>query len=95
VPRDESSFVTAESISEAESAVIAVLWDNGPATAEDVSAALAAPRGWHDSTVKTLLGRLLKKGAVQARKVAGASSTQCWFRWTSSSATAPNNVNSS
>jgi BlaI family penicillinase repressor len=57
-----------ESISEAESAVLAVLWDKGPATAEDVSAALAAPRGWQDSTVKTLLGRLLKKGAVRAQK---------------------------
>jgi BlaI family transcriptional regulator, penicillinase repressor len=57
-----------ESISEAESAVLAVLWDTGPATAEDVSAALAAPRGWQDSTVKTLLGRLLKKGAVRAQK---------------------------
>jgi BlaI family transcriptional regulator, penicillinase repressor len=57
-----------ESISEAESAVLAVLWDRGPATAEDVSAALAAPRGWQDSTVKTLLGRLLKKGAVRAQK---------------------------
>jgi BlaI family transcriptional regulator, penicillinase repressor len=57
-----------ETISEAESAVLAVLWDRGPATAEDVSAALAAPRGWQDSTVKTLLGRLLKKGAVRAQK---------------------------
>lgn len=57
-----------ESISEAESAVLAVLWDRGPATAEDVTAALAAPRGWQDSTVKTLLGRLLKKGAVRAEK---------------------------
>lgn len=60
--------MTAESISEAESAVLTVLWDDGPATAEAVSAALAEPRGWQDSTVKTLLGRLLKKGAVRAEK---------------------------
>ena len=60
--------MTPEPISEAESAVLTVLWDNGPATAEDVSAALAAPRGWHESTVKTLLGRLLRKGAVRAEK---------------------------
>jgi BlaI family penicillinase repressor len=58
----------AESISEAESAVLAVLWDMGSATAEDVTAALVAPRGWQDSTVKTLLGRLLRKGAVRAQK---------------------------
>jgi BlaI family transcriptional regulator, penicillinase repressor len=57
-----------ESISEAESAVLAVLWDKQTATAEDVVAALAKPRGWQESTVKTLLGRLLKKGAVHARK---------------------------
>ena len=57
-----------ESISEAESAVLAVLWQNGSATAEDVLAALAEPRNWQESTVKTLLGRLLKKGAVRARK---------------------------
>ncbi len=60
--------MTGESISEAESAVLAVLWDHGPAAAEDVTAALAAPRGWQESTVKTLLGRLLRKGAVRARK---------------------------
>lgn len=57
-----------ESISEAESAVLAVLWDRGAAAAEDVLAAVAAPRGWQESTVKTLLGRLLRKGAVRARK---------------------------
>lgn len=60
--------MTAESISEAESAVLTVLWDAGSATAEDVAAALAEPRDWHDSTVKTLLGRLRKKGAVRAQK---------------------------
>jgi predicted transcriptional regulator len=45
-----------------------VLWDKGPASAEEVTAALATPRGWQDSTVKTLLGRLLRKGAVRAEK---------------------------
>jgi predicted transcriptional regulator len=60
--------VTIESISEAESAVLAVLWDKGSASAEEVTAVLATPRGWQDSTVKTLLGRLLKKGAVRAEK---------------------------
>jgi BlaI family transcriptional regulator, penicillinase repressor len=60
--------MTPESISEAESAVLAVLWQNGTATAEDVITALAEPRNWQESTIKTLLGRLLKKGAVRARK---------------------------
>jgi BlaI family transcriptional regulator, penicillinase repressor len=57
-----------EPISEAESAVLAVLWEKGSAAAEDVVAALAGPRDWQESTVKTLLGRLLRKGAVRARK---------------------------
>jgi len=61
--------VSAESISEAESAVLAVLWEKGSATAEDVVAAVAKPRDWQESTVKTLLGRLLKKRAVRAEKV--------------------------
>lgn len=57
-----------ESISEAESAVLAVLWERGTATAEDVVAVLTKPRDWQESTVKTLLGRLLKKAAVRAEK---------------------------
>ncbi|HEX5460725.1 MAG TPA: BlaI/MecI/CopY family transcriptional regulator [Steroidobacteraceae bacterium] len=61
--------MSAESISEAESAVLAVLWEKGPATAEEVVAAVAKPRAWQESTVKTLLGRLLKKRAVRAEKV--------------------------
>lgn len=60
--------MSAESISEAESAVLGVLWQKGTATAEDVVAALAEPRNWRESTVKTLLGRLLKKRAVRAQK---------------------------
>ncbi len=60
--------MTAESISEAESAVLEVLWEKGAASAEEVTAILAGPRAWQESTVKTLLGRLLKKGAVSAEK---------------------------
>ena len=48
--------------------MLAVLWEKGAATAEDVLVALAKPRDWQESTVKTLLGRLLKKGAVRAEK---------------------------
>lgn len=54
------------SISEAESRVMQVLWSQGPSTAEDVVAALAAVENWQEATVKTLLNRLLKKGAIHA-----------------------------
>jgi BlaI family penicillinase repressor len=55
-------------ISEAESVVMQVFWERGALTTEDVLAALASHGKWQESTVKTLLNRLLKKGALRARK---------------------------
>ena len=55
-------------VTEAESAVMEVLWAHSPLTAEDVSAALAGSREWQEATVKTLLNRLLRKGAVHASR---------------------------
>jgi BlaI family penicillinase repressor len=56
------------SITAAETAVMEVLWANSPAGTEDVIAALARGHEWHESTVKTLLSRLVKKGAIRATK---------------------------
>ena len=55
-------------ISEAESVVMEALWNASPRTAEEVAAAIAQERDWQEATVKTLLNRLLKKGAVRAEK---------------------------
>lgn len=55
-------------VSEAESVVMEALWRRHPLTAEDVVAAVAADRGWQEPTVKTLLNRLLKKGAISAER---------------------------
>ncbi|HEY1588930.1 MAG TPA: BlaI/MecI/CopY family transcriptional regulator [Rhodanobacter sp.] len=55
-------------ISDAESRVMEVLWQKAPQTSEDIVAALLAPTGWHEKTIKTLLNRLLGKGAVSAKK---------------------------
>lgn len=55
-------------ISPAESQVMAVLWDGNPRAADDVVAALGDQQQWQEATVKTLLNRLLKKGAVRAEK---------------------------
>ena len=55
-------------ISEAESAVMDVLWQRGSLHAEEVVAALADSRAWQEATIKTLLNRLLKKGAIAAEK---------------------------
>lgn len=59
---------SAISISEAESLVMEQLWQRHPLTAEGVVAALAGSQDWQEATVKTLLNRLLKKGAVRAEK---------------------------
>jgi predicted transcriptional regulator len=56
------------SISEAESVVMQVLWRMSPIATEDIIAALEHRDKWQESTVKTLLNRLLKKGAIHARK---------------------------
>jgi BlaI family penicillinase repressor len=55
------------SISEAESVVMEVLWAKSPMATEDVLNALPKSK-WQESTVKTLINRLLKKGALNARK---------------------------
>jgi BlaI family penicillinase repressor len=51
-------------ISDAEWDVMKVLWERGRAAAQDVTEALAVERNWRPQTVKTLLNRLVKKGAV-------------------------------
>ena len=54
----------AERISEAEHAVMEVLWDEAPLTAQDVAERIPATRDWSANTVKTLLGRLLAKNVI-------------------------------
>jgi predicted transcriptional regulator len=56
------------SVSEAESVVMAVLWRGGAMATEAIVAALAPERHWQESTIKTLLSRLLRKGAARATK---------------------------
>ena len=55
-------------ISDAESQVMQVLWRKSPRSAEDVIEALSATQDWQDATIKTLLNRLLNKGAIAAEK---------------------------
>ncbi|MEO6186591.1 MAG: BlaI/MecI/CopY family transcriptional regulator [Steroidobacteraceae bacterium] len=56
-------------ISEAEAHVMQVLWQHSPRDADEVFTALPDCVDWQVATVKTLLNRLLKKGAVRAQKV--------------------------
>jgi predicted transcriptional regulator len=55
-------------ISEAESAVMEILWRRSPLAAEEVVAALDKSQDWQEATIKTLLNRLLKKNAIRAEK---------------------------
>jgi predicted transcriptional regulator len=55
-------------ISDAESVVMEVLWQRSPLAAEEVVAAVAEAQQWQEATVKTLLNRLLNKGAIEAVK---------------------------
>lgn len=48
----------------AEWEVMKVLWDEGPLAARDVFARLPKKHGWAYKTVKTLLSRLVAKGAL-------------------------------
>ncbi|HEX8535427.1 MAG TPA: BlaI/MecI/CopY family transcriptional regulator [Allosphingosinicella sp.] len=53
-----------ERISDAEHAVMEVLWEEAPLAAADVADRVDPARGWSARTVKTLLSRLLSKGAI-------------------------------
>ena len=55
-------------ISDAEAQVMQVLWDRHPRSADEVVAALAPSTDWAEPTVKTLLNRLLNKGAIEAAR---------------------------
>jgi len=54
------------SISDAESTGMEVLWQRSPLGADEVVAALSGEQAWQEATIKTLLNRLLKKGAISA-----------------------------
>jgi predicted transcriptional regulator len=55
-------------ISEAEAVVMQVLWGDHPLSADEVMARLPGGNDWAEATVKTLLNRLLNKGAIAAEK---------------------------
>lgn len=53
-----------ERISDAEHAVMEVLWEDAPLSAQEVAERIGSDRDWSANTVKTLLGRLLAKRAI-------------------------------
>lgn len=51
-------------ISDAEWRVMRIVWDHAPITGSDVAARLASETDWSPRTVKTMLARLVDKGAL-------------------------------
>ena len=55
-------------ISSSESLLMEALWKQSPLTSEEILAQVAGQAEWSESTVRTLLNRLLNKGAVRAER---------------------------
>ena len=55
-------------ISESEWQVMQVLWKTSPLTANEIVKELAGTANWKPKTIKTLITRLTKKGAVKFEK---------------------------
>ena len=53
-------------ITDAERAVMDVLWDQAPRSAAEIIESLSARSDWSHRTIRTLLARLVKKGALSA-----------------------------
>jgi BlaI family transcriptional regulator, penicillinase repressor len=53
-------------ISETEWEIMRIIWDRSPRSASEIIATLQTEdKIWHPKTAKTLLGRLVKKGALE------------------------------
>jgi predicted transcriptional regulator len=59
-------------ITQAESVVLAPLWRLGPLTPARLMAEVKQVQPWADTTIKTLLARLIHKRLVRSEKVEGA-----------------------
>jgi len=63
--------VSGASLSKSEQQVLDVLWSEHPLTAGQLIERVQRLSGWHESTIKTLMTRLVEKKAVARRKDGG------------------------
>lgn len=61
-------FLMYQEISDAEWEVMRVVWTLEQAYTSDISAALKEKKDWSESTIKTLIRRLVKKGLLSSKK---------------------------
>ncbi len=66
----------------AESQVMEALWRRGPLTPDGVVAEVGEAHDWAPGTVKTLITRLLRKGAIAGAREAGGYLYRPWSRAT-------------
>jgi BlaI family transcriptional regulator, penicillinase repressor len=64
--RNEAAF---GELTEAEWAIMKVVWEHQPCAAGTVQEALAGKKGWAYSTVKTTMDRMVDKGLLKINKV--------------------------
>ena len=64
---------TPPALSDSEWKVMRALWARHPATARELLAALTTETGWAYTTLRTLLARLVEKGAVSESKEDGTN----------------------
>ena len=55
-------------LTESEWSVIKAVWETEPCTAPAIQEKLFKPTGWHYSTVRTLMDRMVAKGVLTAKK---------------------------
>lgn len=55
----------------AESRILEALWRRAPLTVEEIAEAVSEPQDWGLATVRTLIHRLLKRGALRSDRIEG------------------------
>ena len=65
----------APDISDSEWTLMEALWDSSPQTASEVTKALRVSTNWAENTVRTLLTRLVEKGALKTSENASGTRT--------------------
>ncbi len=56
-------------LTEAEWAIIQVVWENEPCAVPTIQEELEARKSWHYSTVKTLMDRMVTKGLLTTERI--------------------------
>jgi BlaI family penicillinase repressor len=56
-------------LTEAEWAIIQVIWENEPCAVPTIQEELEARKKWHYSTVKTLMDRMVEKGLLTTERI--------------------------